>query len=189
MPDDITDFGKNIAENIGYMPAVMGAGKAGSGFMDFLGSLFGGAKTPAAMPASRAAQPAAAGDSNFISGLWNAITSGAQGTADAFQQDVDRVKGGGWPTGIAKDLGTALQFSGTGPLSRGMTGLPRIPATRSVQRVFDPDGGWKEINEVITPSMDPIKSLLQGNVFGSEWSDLLMKLLQGTRANAKGGPF
>jgi hypothetical protein len=183
--DGPEDLAKGIAENIGYMPIVNKAGEMGSGLMDFLGSLIGGgqAKTPA--KGGGGAPPQAPG---FLGGLWNAIMSGAQGTGDAFQQDVDRVKGGGPPTGILKDANTAMMMSGTGPAARGLgPGMAKIPATRSVQRVFDPAEGWKEINEVVTPSMDPLKSLLTANPSG--FTDMLLKLLQLQRQNTKGSPY
>ncbi len=77
-----------------------------------------------------------------------------------------------------------MMMMGRGGLGPGMG---KIPATRSVQRTFDPAEGWKEVNEVLTPSVDPIKSLLMRNP--NQFTNLLLKLLQENRQNVKGLPM
>lgn len=188
MANELDEYGKSIAENVGYMPAVMGAGKAGGSFMDFVGSLLGGSQSPA-QPAARAQAPAPAAKTNmqpdFLTGLWNAITSGVQSTVDAARDDYGNLQEGKLPQHAVKDAQTALMMTGRGGFGPGMA---KIPATRSVQRTFDPAEGWKEVNEVLTPSVDPLKSIFMGNLGGSKFADLMLKLLQGVRQNAKGAP-
>ena len=172
------DLARGIAENVGYMPMVNKAGEMGSSFLDFLGSLMGGGK---AQQAPARAQPQQAQQPGFLGGLLNAIMSGAQGTADAFNRDVSKVSEGKLPPELMKDASTAMMMTGRGGFGPG---LAKVPATRSVQKVFDPAEGWKEINEVVTPSMDPIKSLLQGSP--NQFTNLLLKLLQLNRQNTGG---
>lgn len=176
------DIAQSVAENIGVMPLVTKAGEMGSGFMDFLGSLLGGGKAKAPAPAKPQVQlqPQAAEQPDFLSGLWNAITGGGQGTVDAFRDDWGNIQEGKLPQHAKKDALTAMMMSGRGGFGPGMT---KIPATRSVKKVFDPQRGWEEIDEVFTPSVDPIKSLFQGNLGGSQFSDLMLKILRGLRQN------
>lgn len=177
MADPTDDFARSIAENIGLMPAVTKAGEMGSGFINFLGSLLGGGAGPAQAaqkPQAPAPAPAQSG------GLMDWIRS--TGALDAFDQDVESVSRGGLPRAALKDAQTMLAMTGRGGLGPGM---PKIPATRV--KTSDPTGGWQETGEIL-PSVDPIKSLGLGNVFGSTFSDILLKLLAQTRKNAAGIP-
>jgi hypothetical protein len=181
MANELDDFGKSIAENIGYMPAVMGAGKAGGSFMDFLGSLLGGSQAPA-QPAAKAPAPAPAATKtnmqpDFLSGLWNAITSGAQSTMDAARDDFGNVQEGKLPQHAVKDAKTALMMTGRGGFGPG---LARIPAQARME--FDPKEGWK-IGEKISESVDPLKSLFMKP---GAFNDLLMTILTQARKNAPG---
>lgn len=182
---ELDDFGKTIAENIGYMPVVQGAGKAGAGAMDWISSLFGGGDakaqpTPKAQPQQQAKAPAQAGGGfmDFLSGLLGSVGSGARGSMDALQTDIDAVKQLKSPPELTKLLSQAMMMTGRGGFGPG---LARIPAQRVGTKVFDPDKGWiwREFEDL--PSVDPIKSLFMKP---GDFNDLMSIILQRSREQA-----
>jgi hypothetical protein len=130
------------------------------------------------------------GFSDFLGSLIKPFQEGWQSTAANFEGDVDKVKEGGLPSNFLKMMQDMSMMSGSGMLSRGIgPGMGKIPGYITGQKTFDPQKGWEFIKEAEYPAIDPLKSLLQGNVLGSEFSDMLMKLLQQMRTNVKGGPW
>lgn len=75
------------------------------------------------------------GFGNFLSGLLRAITSGAQGTADAFQQDVDAVKNRQLPPQAMKAGGQVLNAMGNPSIN------PMIPALKYTRMGQNPETG------------------------------------------------
>jgi hypothetical protein len=156
-----TDLATGIAQNIGYMPVVNKIGEAGSGFMDFLGSLLGGGNkpgTPFVAPQPKPNVPAGydpqtgaiweaphydpkrgqTAEPSFLGGLWDAIMTGAQGTKDAFQSDVQDIQNKRLPREAMKAGGEALAAYGNPAVN------PSVPANTVIRRVFDPSTGWQE---------------------------------------------
>lgn len=173
------DLGRDIAENIGLMPLVTRAGEAGSGFLNMLQSLLPGGAAPQATRGGEEqgrTSPSPPKEGGFLSWLGSLY----QPTVDAFQQDVRAVSEGRAPMSAMKDLATGLQFAGGSKFGPGM---PRVPATRSVQRVFDPAKGWIDVagTEEILPSVDPLRSIFMGG--GSPLADLYQKILALNRSN------
>jgi hypothetical protein len=139
-----TDLATGIAQNIGYMPMVNAAGQAGSGFMDFLGSLLGGRSSAPAAPA-QARTPSAPG---FFGGLWDALQSGARSSADAFQSDVQDIQNRTLPR-------EAMRAAGEGMAAYGNPAVnPAVPALRYAQKIFDPNVGWIDAGGKIVPGGD-----------------------------------
>jgi hypothetical protein len=68
----------------------------------------------------------------FLSGLLDAITTGARGTADAFQQDADAVSQGQLPPQAMKAGGQVINAMGNPSIN------PVIPALTYTRQVYDP---------------------------------------------------
>lgn len=85
---------------------------------------------------------------DFLGGLLNAVKSGAQGTADAFQQDVDAVSEGQLPPQAMKAGGQIINAMGNPAVN------PVTPALRYSRQVFDPNSGWKTVEEKMVPGGD-----------------------------------
>jgi hypothetical protein len=177
MPDD-TDLATGIAQNIGYMPVVNKIGQAGSGFMDFLGSLLGGGNKPATSlvaPQPKANVPAGydpqtgaiweaphydpkrapPSEPSFLGGLWDAIKMGGQSTADAFQQDIQDIQNRRLPR-QAMEAGKQV----VGAMGQPAV-TPTVPAMEYVTRSFDPAAGWIESAPKVVP--------------GGNWLDLFTR--------------
>lgn len=130
------------------------------------------------------------GFSDFLGSLLKPFQEGWQSTVANFEGDVDKMKEGGLPSNFIKMAQDMSTMTGSGMLSSGMgPGMAKIPGYVTGQTTFDPKKGWEFIKEAEYPSVDPLKSLLQGNILGSDFSDMLMKLLQQFRVNTKGSPF
>lgn len=130
------------------------------------------------------------GFSDFLGSLLKPFQEGWQSTVANFEGDVDKMKEGGLPSNALRDIQGLMMMSGTGMLPQGLgPGMAKLPAYVTGKKTFDPQKGWEFIKEAEYPSVDPLKSLLQGNILGSDFSDLLMKLLQMGRVQTKGSPF
>ena len=127
---------------------------------------------------------------DFIGSLLKPFREGAQSTVDSATDDWDKITSGRTPQHLVKDVQGLMAMSGTGQLAQGMgPGMAKLPAYMTGTKTFDPKKGWEFIKEAEYPSVDPFKSLLQGNVLGSEFSDILMKLIQNMRVGTKGSPL
>lgn len=127
---------------------------------------------------------------DFLGSLLKPFQEGAQSTMDAATDDWDKITSGRTPQHLVKDAKGLMAMSGTGQLAQGMgPGMPKLPAYMTGQSRFDPKKGWEFIKEAEYPSVDPLKSILQGNVLGADFSELLMKLLQNNRVLTKGSPL
>lgn len=128
---------------------------------------------------------------SYVDSAVNPVQQGWQSTVDNFQGDVGKVEEGHLPSNAIRDIGGMIGMTGSGSgASYGAgPGLAKLRGYQTGQTVFDPQKGWQFIKEAEYPAMDPLKSLLQGNILGADFSDLLMKILQQTRVNAKGSPF
>src|SRR6266576_5875871 len=84
----------------------------------------------------------------FLSGLLDAISTGARGTADAFQQDADAVGQGQLPPQAMKAGGQVINAMGNPSIN------PVIPAMRNVKMAFDPAQGWYETGSKTYPGGD-----------------------------------
>jgi hypothetical protein len=130
------------------------------------------------------------GFSDFLGSLLKPIQEGWQSTVDNFQGDVGKVQEGQMPSNLLNTLQGMMAMSGTGNVAQGMgPGMAKLPSYVTGKKTFDPQKGWEFIKEAEYPSVDPLKSLLQGNIFGADFSDMLMKLLQMGRVQTKGSPF
>ena len=110
----------------------------------------------------------------FLSGLLNAISSGARSTADAFQQDVDSVSEGKLPQQAIKAGGQIIGAMGNQAVN------PVTPALRHMRQVFDPKTGWKTVEEQIVPGGDWFTLFTRQGGFGSFLENLL-KAMEGSR--------
>jgi hypothetical protein len=107
----------------------------------------------------------------FLSGLLRSIQSGAQGTADAFYEDVDKVKQHRLPPQALKAGGQVLSQMGNPSVN------PVIPALQHTRKVFDPASGWSEVSKVY-PGGDMLQMLMRSGNLGP----LLETLIKGMEA-------
>ena len=113
------------------------------------------------------------GFGEFVSGLLKAFSSGAQGTADAFQQDVDSVSRGTLPSQAIKAGGQIIGAMGNPSVN------PVTPALKWSRQVFDPNSGWKTAEEKIIPGGDWFTLFMRQGGFGDFFQTLLKAMEKG----------
>lgn len=114
------------------------------------------------------------GFQSFLSGLLRSITSGAQGTADAFQEDIDAVKGHRLPPQAIKTGGQVLGSIGNPSIN------PVIPALKYTRQVYDPLKDAYDVVSKTYPGGDWLQMFTREGGFGP-WLQILLKGMEKPR--------